>query len=192
MADIHGISLIISKKCSLGWFKPGYFFDDNPGFGFKIDIMFGWIIRPMANLYKLWTDKRAIRDIPQADWPDFFGKKKAFQISHLYSTRWKAQAYNPWYGKYLFVFRLPRWIPSGAITIGTPWKFLFLGMKAYTVDPPMSWGMPSPDEITGRDRVWTNEKDWKRSMKEKPFYKYEALCPSATLRSVKKKASAKR
>ena len=191
MKDIIGISYILGKDIHyLGQYKRGIWFDNNEifelpkeqrtGFGFKIDLCFGNTIRPIGQFWnkEFWNnEKLRIIDIPSWKWDEFFGVHLSGKIRRLQAidpTRLKHGAYNPWYGKKLFVLRLPKWVPSLFISIGMGTLFSFyVGNKAFQVDP------------FTRDLTWTNEKDIERARNGETGNSYYALCPSFTFRKTR-------
>lgn len=166
-----------------GEYKRGRWQDDNElrdlpieerkGWGFKFDIMFGWTIRPIPVFWRwgFFSQKPKIKDIKAEDWDSYFGKKLADKMRKLDPSRHKFAAYNPWYAKYFFVLRLPKWIPTLFFSINTPWKSIYIGNKAYRIDP------------FENDITWTNKKDEERTKKYEPHSLYYALAPSASIRS---------
>ena len=96
------------------------------------------------------------------------------RLKEIDPTRLKHGAYNPWYAKHWFILRLTKLLPSLFISVGLGkiWSF-YIGNKAYQID------------TFTRDLTWTNKKDRKRAMKEKPATSYHALCPSATSRKTR-------
>ncbi len=187
MKDIIGFSFIIGTNVShFGKYIPGIWFDncdinklpklERKGFGFKFDICFGNIIRPMGYFWKkdFWFNKKCIKDIPKDKWKTVFGKELALKINHLNPDWHKYRIYNPWYALHSFVLRLPKFIPSFFISVGIGTIIsIYFGNKEYSINP------------MGRDYTWVNSKDKKRAMKEKPITEYSALCPSITIRKTR-------
>lgn len=185
---IKGLSIMAGRNFKyFGKYSRGRWQDDcehndvpeeeRKGWGFKFDIMFGYTIRPIPKFWKLGfiTNKPKIGDIPFDEWEEYFGEKLAKKMKKLYDdmngyTK-KYAAYNPWYGHFWFVLRLPKWIPTPYFSINTPWKSFYIGNKAYRIDP------------FERDMSWTNEKDEERAKRAQPESLYYALCPSMSLRS---------
>jgi hypothetical protein len=151
--------------------------EEQTGWGIKLDLMFGWTIRPIPYFWKLafFKNDPIIRDIPDHELDEFFGEEQANKMRKLFELRdgytKKYGAYNPWYGKYLFVMRIPRWIPTLFFSFNTPWKSLYIGNKAYRIDP------------FENDMSWTNKVDEDRADDLLPEDLYYALCPSISLRS---------
>lgn len=192
MLDIKGITFIfgkgvfhLTKKYISGlWFDKNDYYkqpqDNRKGFGVLFKLSFGYIVRPIPVFWKIsfWNRKIKIRDIPQETWDDFFGKELAGKLRILNPECYKYSIYNPWFAKQLFVLRIPKWVPTFFISIGTPWKNLYFGFKDFEVDVPNLPGNVS----SGRDISWTNRSDEIRAQKNKPRDIYFALCPSGTIR----------
>jgi hypothetical protein len=187
---IKGISFFASRhKKYAGKYIRGRWADQNElvrvpveeqtGFGFKFDIMFGWTVRPIPMFWKLgwWKNKPTIGDIPEEEWDEFFGEYIAEKIRSLKALKndgerpMKYAAYNPWYGRYWKVLRLPRWVPTFLISVNTPWKSIYFGWKSYRIDP------------FENDQTWTNKKDEERALFQEPKSLYYALAPSGSIRS---------
>ena len=189
MADIKGLSLIIGTGIKyLGSYKRGTFFDNceiqdipkeqRTGSGIKLDVCFSRTIRPIGQFWKwgFWNDKTCIKDVPEAEWDNLFGKKLASKIRKNDKYRLKYRIFNPWYCLHAFILRLPKWIPSGFISVGIGTLFSFyMGNKSYQIDP-----LPG-----GRDSTWTNEKDIERAKRATPTDSYYALCPSFMFRKTR-------
>jgi hypothetical protein len=192
MSDIKGCTFIFGKgifhitnKYINGlWFDKNDYYkqskNNRKGFGILIKLSFGYIVRPIPIFWKkdFWTRKVKIKDIPKKDWNKFFGKKLANKLRILNPHCYKYSVYNPWFAKRLFVLRLPKWIPTFFISIGTPWKNFYIGFKDFEVDVHNLPGNIS----SGRDISWTSNIDKKRAQKNKPKDIYYALCPSITFR----------
>jgi len=185
---IKGWSLIIGKDIKhIGKYVKGYWFDRNDildkpkgektGFGVKIDIAIGRVIRPIPFFWELgfWKkDKPVIQDILNEGKEyakEYFGKALYHEIMQLSSYQWKKRTvYNPWYARYKFVLRIPSFVwPS--ISIGTPWLSFHIGSKSFKVDP------------FTRDRTWCGKKEKQLAMKEKPFDRFYTLALSTTIRN---------
>jgi len=195
MPDINGVTAAIGKGVKY-WGKHNHAMwfddeentgvrlaeDDKKGFGIMISLMFGHTIRPIAQWfnYKYYKDrsKIKIRDIPDDEMEDFFGKDLGKRIMKLKYKTGKYSVYNPWFGKRWFILRIPRWVPSIFISFSTPWKNLYLGSKAYEVDLPDMEGTQS----SGKDISWVQDIDFERALKNEPYDVYYALCPSASFR----------
>ena len=147
------------------------------GWGFKFDICFGYTIRPIGHIWNplYFIKKKTLGDIPLDEWEDYFGEEQAKRMKKLYEIKngytAKYSVYNPWYGKYWFVLRLPKWIPTLYFSFNTPWKSFYIGNKAYRIDP------------FENDMSWTNKKDEERARRLQPEDLYYALCPSLSIRS---------
>jgi len=192
MADINGITFIWGKGIShfatkniMGlWFDKNDYYTVPPkereGWGVLFKINLGRIVRPVPRFWNkhFWIDKIPIRDIPTEEWNDYFGKDLAEKIRELDPYCYKYPTYNPWFAKRWFILRLPKWIPSCFISIGTPWKSIYIGCKDYEVDVPDLPGTQS----SGKDRTWTNKNDKKIAQENEPRDVYYALCPSLTFR----------
>jgi len=146
------------------------------GWGFKFDIIFGYTIRPIPKIWKkgFWTHKPSIKDIDDADFEKVFPKnanniRKVLALRDGYSGKY--DVYNPWYGDYWFILRLPRWVPTVFFSINTPWRSAYIGNKAYRIDP------------FENDMSWTNKVDEDRADDVAPTHRYYALCPSVSTRS---------
>lgn len=188
MSDLKGISLIIGSGIFyIGKFKDGVWFDNNEklklqkqertGWGFKIDLCIGRLIRPIGLLWErgYWDNgKLKISDIPENQWDDYFGEDLANKIRKLEKRSLKYGVYNPWYAKHWCVVRLPKFIPTIFISVGLGklWSF-YIGSKGYDIDP------------FTRDVTWTNEVDEARAKMEDPKTKYSAFCLSASSRSTR-------
>lgn len=187
---IKGYSFIYGKGVSyLGRYAKGYWFDWNDilrkpagekvGFGVKIDLAIGRMIRPIPYFWKLefWKkDKPLILDIlNEGGWyaREFFGDRLYLKIMQLESYQWaKRTVWNPWYALHAFVLRIPTFIwPS--ISIGTPWLNFHIGSKAYKVDPYT------------RDRTWCGRKEERWAMFEEPSASFYALAISTTIRNTR-------
>ena len=188
MNDIFGLSLIMGKGIFyMGSYKRGIWYDNNQklklpkeqrtGFGFKIDLCFGNTVRPIGRFWdkEFWNNEELrIIDIPSWQWDEFFGIRLAGKLRRLQAidpTRLFHGCWNPWYGKKLFVLRLPKWMPSLFISVGLGELFSFyIGSKAYKID------------VLTRDLTWVNKKDIERAKRATPTDSYYALCPSFTFR----------
>lgn len=192
MLDIKGFTFIFGKDIfhltkeyiSGLWFDKNDYYkqtkDNRKGFGILVKLSFGYIVRPVPVFWKIafWTRKIKIKDISQETWDDFFGKELAGKLRILNSHCYKYSIYNPWFAKRLFVLRIPKWVPTFFISIGTPWKNIYFGFKDFEVDVPNLPGTVS----SGRDISWTNKGDERRAQKNMPRDIYFALCPSGTIR----------
>ena len=192
MNDISGLTFIwgkgifyFTKKYISGlWFDKNDHIkkdkDKRKGFGILLKLSFGHIVRPIPQFWciNFWTRKIKIKDIPKKTWDDFFGKSLAGKIRLVDPYCYKYSTHNPWFAKRLFVLRLPKWVPTIFISIGTPWKNIYFGFKDFEVDVP---GLPG-NASSGKDISWTSKIDEKLAQKNEPKDIYYALCPSATIR----------
>ena len=185
MEKLTGFSIIIGNGIFyIGDYKAGIWFDNNEklklkkeertGWGFKLDLCVGRIIRPLGLYLEsgYWDNEELkISDIPEDQWDNYFGEDLASKIRKLEKDRLKHGVYNPWYAKHWSVLRLPEWIPTVFVSVGLGkmWSF-YIGSKEYDIDP------------FTRDITWTNDLDRKRAEAEDPKTKYSAFCPSATSR----------
>jgi len=172
-----------------GKFIRGYWFDDNDvlkkpagertGFGIKLDIAIGKIIRPVPYFWKpgFWKkDKPVIQDILNEgeDYArEFFGEDLYYEITQLSPHHWpKRTVWNPWYALHWFVLRTPSFIwPS--FSAGTPWFSFHIGSKAAKIDP------------FTRDRTWCGKTEERLAMLEDPQDQFQALALSITLRKTR-------
>jgi len=187
--DIEGISIICNCcKWFVGSYKRGLWCDDNEvfvnsssKFGFKFDITFGRIVRPVPKFYspKFWFDKTTFGMVPLEKYEEEFGKlaPKVRQLLELHPECKKYRIYNPWFGKRWFVLRLPRWIPTFFFSLNIGKSRFYIGFKRYEVDP-----FPPGPTSSAKDLVWTDERDSEYARENEPIDTYEALAPSATIR----------
>jgi len=185
---LKGFSFIWGKNVfHCGKYVKGYWFDRNDmidkpkgkktGFGIKLDLAIGKIIRPIPYFWELgfWKkDKPMIQDILNEGLDfamDYFGNDLYEQIMLLPSYHWpKRTVYNPWYARYAFVLRIPSFVwPS--ISIGTPWINFHIGSKSFKVDP------------FTRDRTWCGHKERKLALRDEPHDRFYALALSTTIRN---------
>ena len=159
MKTIQGVSIILDKhKKYVGPWVRGRWADDNPinsipleerkGWNLKFDITFGYTIRPIGKLYH---------------WRYWFKKSKEDFNATL----------NPWMsGNHWFIARIPKWVPTFFIGLGTPIKNIYFGFKSYRLNP---YEIPA-------DAAWVSEKEleiYKKSEEKEPRF----LCPSFSIRS---------
>ena len=185
---IKGISFIWGKNVFYaGKYVKRYFFDDNDfhevppemrtGFGIKIDLAIGRVIRPIPYFWKLgfWKkDKPVIQDILNEgeDYArEFFGGDLYDEIMLLSPHHWdKRTIFNPWYALHRFVLRIPSFIwPS--FSIGTPWLNFHIGSKAAQIDP------------FTRDRTWCGHKERDLAGQDEPRDRFNSLALSITIRN---------
>ncbi len=185
---LKGYSFIWGKNVFYcGKYVKRYFFDDNDfyevppeertGFGIKLDLGIGKVIRPIPYFWKLdfWKkDKLLVQDILDEGEEyaiEFFGKKLYDRMMTLPSYHWvKRTIWNPWYALYKFVLRIPTFVwPS--ISIGTPWLNFHIGSKAAQIDP------------FTRDITWCEDIDRELALKEEPKDQFDTLALSTTLRN---------
>jgi len=185
---IKGYSIIFGKGISYaGKFVAGTWFDDNSlyeisptdkkGFGFKVDLAIGKMIRPISYFWKLgfWKkDKRMIKDIlarGEGYAMRFFGEKLYSKIILLPPYHWdKRTIWNPWYALHWFVLRIPTFIWP-YISISTPWINVYAGCRRFKVDP------------FTRDRTWCGHKERKLAEQEEPADRFHALSFSISIRT---------
>jgi len=183
--ELKGISLILGRGIfHIGRYSYGYWFDrcvhNNPdkktGWGVKVDIVFGPIIRPIPMFWKrgFWSGKPTIQEVldkGEEAFKNFFGEELANEILLLDPHHWpKRSAHSPWYAKYWFVLRLPYWIPFPSFSIGTPFLNFHIGSKGIQGDP------------FTRDRTWCSEKEEKLALLYDPHDRFHALALSSTVR----------
>ena len=187
---IKGYSFIWGKGVFYyGKYVKKYFFDDNEfykvpkeertGFGIKVDLGIGKVIRPIPYFWKLdfWKkDKPRIQDILDEgeDYArEFFGNTLYERIMKLPDYHYiKRTIWNPWYALYKFVLRTPTFIwPS--ISIGTPWLNFHIGSKSAQIDP------------FTRDITWCEKNERQLALKEKPTDQFDILALSMTLRTTR-------
>jgi hypothetical protein len=177
------------KTFYLGKYVKGYWWDNNDyiehpkprnqGFGIKIDIGIGKIIRPIPYFWKLdfWKkDKLWVQDIldkGEGYSREFFGDVLYERMMTLPSYHWvKRTIWNPWYAKYAFVLRTFSFLwPS--ISIGTPLLSFHIGSKAAQIDP------------FTRDITWCEENERQLALKEEPKDQFNILALSYTLRNTR-------
>jgi hypothetical protein len=188
---IKGFSFIWGRGVfHCGKYAKGTWFDNNDihkvshenlkGFGIKIDLAIGKVIRPIAYFWKLgfWKkDKPTIQDILDKG-PEygkkFFGKELYFEIMALSPHHWvKRTIWNPWYALHWFVLRLPTFIWP-YISISTPWINFYIGNRSFKVDP------------FTRDRTWCGEKEKEMALKEEPTDRFYCLSYSISIRDNRK------
>lgn len=175
------------KTFYLGKYVKGYWWDRNDyikhpkprnqGFGIKIDIGVGKVIRPVPYFWKLgfWKkDKSRIQDILDEgeDYARFFfGDTLYERIMKLPDYHYiKRTVWNPWYALYKFVLRIPTFIwPS--FSIGTPLLSFHIGSKAAKIDP------------FTRDITWCEENERRLALKEEPKDQFDTLALSMALRN---------
>lgn len=184
---IKGFSLVLGPKFNyFGKYIHGIWNDNNElysppteqqtGFGLKFDIAIGPYADPQAYYWKpgFYLGKPKIAEIPQDQWESFFGKELSLRIRKLFlktaGYTGKYSAYNPWYGKYWSVLRLPVWFPAIYIGITTPIKSIYIGSKSFKVDP------------FGNDMSWASKIDEDRAT-ECESNCYRAFCASLSIRS---------
>ena len=181
-----GFSLIFGKGIfHVGKFVSGTWFDNNDlldpeskrGWGIKIDIPIGKLVRPVGYFWKpaFWKrDKPLIIDYMLEGTQfceDFFGKKLFAKILTLGPYHWnKRTVWNPWYARHSFVFRTWSFVWP-YISVGTPWLNFYVGVREFKVDP------------FTKDITWCGSKDRKQAQKEEPQDRYYALAPSISVRN---------
>ena len=182
---IKGYSFIWGKGIFYcGKYVMGTWFDDNhlyeaeesKGFGVKIDLAIGKVIRPIAYFWKLgfWKkNKPSIQDILNEgeDYAkEFFGERLYNEIMQLSPHQWpKRTIWNPWYALHWFVLRIPTF-PWPFISICTPWINFYIGNRSFKVDP------------FTRDRTWCGENERNLAEAEEPKDRFYALSYSISVR----------
>jgi len=171
-----------------GKYVMGTWFDDNhlyeaeksEGFGIKIDIAIGKVIRPIAYFWKpgFWKkDKPVIQDILDEGEEyarEFFGDVLYERIMTLPSYHWvKRTIWNPWYALHWFVLRIPTFIWP-FISVSTPWINFYIGNRSFKVDP------------FTRDITWCEENERKLAEAEEPKDRFYALSYSISVRDNRK------
>lgn len=184
--EIKGLSFILGKGIfHLGRYSYGYWFDrcnlNNPkektGWGIKIDIAFGNMIRPIPMFWKkgFWTRKPTIQEIMDRgdeEFKEYFGEKLASEILQVKTSDRIKSAHNPWLAKYWFVLRIiSRWIPWPSFSVGTPLLSFHIGTKSIS---------PTP---LGNDITWCEKEEEELAAKYEPKERFHALAPSWTIRN---------
>jgi len=185
---IKGYSLICGKGVSYaGKFVRGTWFDDNDyyeanqddmkGFGFKLDLAIGKLIRPIGYFWKpkFWGgNKKTIKDIldrGEIYSRNFFGGDLYEKILLLPAYHYpKRTVWNPWYALHWFVLRMLKF-PWPFISVGTPWINFYLGCRSFKVDP------------FTRDITWCGHKERELARKEAPPDRFYALSLSISVRN---------
>jgi len=182
---IWGTNFFHCGKYSMGtWFDSCYLNklppDERKGFGIKIDIAIGKVIRPIAYFWKLgfWKkDKPVIQDILDEGEEyarEFFGDVLYERIMTLPSYHWvKRTIWNPWYALHWFVLRIPTFIWP-FISVSTPWINFYIGNRSFKVDP------------FTRDITWCEENERKLAEAEEPKDRFYALSYSISVRDNRK------
>ncbi len=182
--ELKGFSFIWGKRIfHIGRYIYGYWFDrctlnnqftDRTGWGIKIDIAFGNIVRPIPMFWKkgFYTRKPSIQDVmDRGDFIEYFGEKLAEEILQIKESDRYHSAHNPWLAKHWFVLRiLSRWIPYPSLSVGTPWLSFHIGSKGIA---------PMP---LGNDRTWCTEKEEELAAMYEPTNRFHAIALSGTLR----------
>lgn len=205
--DVSGLSIVVHKGNNyklfyLGKYIKGVFSDNNKlldkkedeqsGWGFKIDLFFANVIRPIPRFWKIgfWTGKTKISDIPYKEWDEYFGKEMAKKLRLKCKNKAKNvkifhdghfSTFNPWKGINWFILRLPKCIPLGFLSVSTPWRSFYIGFKSSRIDPFL------PKKYTiyndGNDITFTNESDEEKARLRKPYGEIRVGVLSATTRS---------
>lgn len=186
---IKGYSFIWGKGIfHCGKYIMGTWFDDNhlykaeerKGFGVKIDLAIGKVIRPIGYFWKpgFWKkDKPVIQDILDEgeDYSkEFFGKELYKRIMTLDKYHWvKRTIWNPWYALNWFVLRIPTFVWP-FISISTPWINFYIGNRSFKVDP------------FTKDITWCEENERKLAEAVEPKDRFYALSYSISVRDNRK------
>lgn len=193
--DINGYTLIAGKDVFYtGTHTSGLWFDKNDtytlppeernGWGIKFDIMFGQLVSPEPYFwnYHFYFEDIKTNDIPKEQWETFFGKDLADKMVNIDPNWWTKSAYNPWCAKFWFVLRLPlKIIPYPFLSIGTPWKSVYIGFKDYGCEPLLEkYGNPP---YAGNDSTWAQDADRENVKNHIPSDSIQYLCPTSTIRS---------
>ena len=182
MIKPKGVSLIVhqGQDVHCGQFVPGCFSDNNhlirlpvkerTGWGFKVDVFFSPVIRPLP---RFWETEAWLHDSKKTRIADvmYKGTRLAVQVfgARLYyilrdkKRSWKHPVVNPWKGKFWTVLRIPAWFPLVFISLSTPWKSGYCGMKTYDLEP------------------YDNDESWCGKFEQKN--EGRVACPSITMRS---------
>jgi hypothetical protein len=204
--DVSGLTVIVhvgnknlekGRFLYAGKFQKGVFSDNNAlldlkreqmkGWGFKFDIFFAHLVRPVPRFWTKAFRKNApkIQDVPLNEWDEVFGEKLATKLRDKMGDRPLDQVHdfhfgieNPWKANNWFVLRLPKCIPFPFLSLSTPWRSFYLGFKTSRIDPIFTF---NPDVDNG-DYTWTDERDVKLALECEPTYQYRVAVPSATNR----------
>jgi hypothetical protein len=182
MIKPKGLSLIVhqGEEVHCGEFVPGCFSDNNhlirlpvperTGWGFKIDIFFSPVIRPLP---RFWDPEVYLHDnkktrIAEVMYKGMSAAMRVFGPRLYYILRekkkdWKHPVCNPWKAKYSAVLRIPTCLPLFFVSLSTPWKSGYFGMKTYDLEP------------FSNDESWSGKFEQKREGR--------VACPSITIRS---------
>jgi len=130
--------------------------EPNKGWGIKFDLFLAQILRPIAR----GTHKgRAIWQVSQHVWDRYFGERIAAKLRQKNPDKlppdcvhdFKYDVNNPWKGR--FAFRLNSFIrvPCVFLSVATPWRSFYIGVKTYDVDL-----MPDPyvESMDAGDITW--------------------------------------
>jgi hypothetical protein len=183
-----GFSFIFHKNENNTLFKyvgnyvSGIFSDRNPinnpdqktGWGIKIDIYLCRWLRPMYYFWKMLNRKefnKPISSIPEDQWYSVFGhrinkqlilKKRGLTVDNNDVYDFHYAIWNPWKAKYLFILDSKIRVPSILISISTPWRSFYFGIKTYNVDAdlrPATLEMPAEFLVKNTDQgdtTWAN------------------------------------
>lgn len=140
--DITGYSFIWSSDLTYcGPWKSGLWYGKNDlirlpeeernGWGMKFDINYGETVVPIGELYTwgFWAGFQAdaiedghIKDVPLEKRNEVFGPVIAERISYLDPNWMTKSIWNPWVGRYWFVYRSPSILPGFFLSVNTPWR----------------------------------------------------------------------
>lgn len=199
MNGVTGISIIYHSKAImyLGKYVAGIFSDnnymyrntENKGWGFKFDLYFAPLIRPIPKFWRkeFYKEEPKIKDVIDTPLQNkYFNEelikrlkeKQTYMIgvdenipenSEVYD--FKFGVLNPWKGQYLFVFRVPKIIPFIFFSLSTPWINCYLGFKTSKIEPFLNKKCFTVD-VEGKNRpvdqgdyTWSEKKE--RNLAEK-------------------------
>ncbi len=184
--ELKGFSFIWGKRIfHIGRYIYGYWFDrctlnnqftDRTGWGIKIDVAFGNLVRPIPMFWKkgFYTRKPSIQDVMDMGvgaYGEYFVEKLAEEILQIKESDRGKSAHNPWLAKHWFVLRIiSRWIPYPSISIGTPWLSFHVGSKGIAPEP------------LGNDITWCGKIEERLALLYDPQERFYSLAISWTVR----------